>query len=382
MIIFKTFLKVLNKCKGPVILYTVILLFFAAFSLQSGETGGGFNAAKPNIYIHNEDKDGKLSIGLTKYMEEHCEPVSLSNSKEALDDALFYRDVSMVITIPNGYHEAFMRGEKPKLSIRTTQDYNAALAKLMLERYLSSASFYQQAGYTDDALLAHIESAMQEKGAVEMTSSLDNDSLTKASYFYNFANYSIIAGCIYVICLILSSFKHEMIAKRTLISSCNYRKYNRILLLSNGLFALVLWLFYVLISIILLKDTMLSQHGLVYIINSFLFTCCAVSFALLIANLIINKNAINGIVNVIALGSSFLCGAFVPAEMLPDIVLKIARILPSYWFINTNNQVIQLESFQTESLQPIIINMGILIGFTLLFIIITNFISKRKRKFA
>ena len=163
MIIFKTFLKVLNKCKGPVILYTVILLFFAAFSLQSGETGGGFNAAKPNIYIHNEDKDGKLSIGLTKYMEEHCEPVSLSNSKEALDDALFYRDVSMVITIPNGYHEAFMRGEKPKLSIRTTQDYNAALAKLMLERYLSSASFYQQAGYTDDALLAHIESAMQEK---------------------------------------------------------------------------------------------------------------------------------------------------------------------------------------------------------------------------
>ena len=84
----------------------------------------------------------------------------------------------------------------------------------------------------------------------------------------------------------------------------------------------------------------------------------------------------------IALGSSFLCGAFVPAEMLPDIVLKIARILPSYWFINTNNQVIQLESFQTESLQPIIINMGILIGFTLIFIIITNFISKRKRKFA
>lgn len=382
MIIFKTYLKVLNKCKGPVILYTAILLFFAAISLQSGETGGGFNAAKPNIYIHNEDKGGQLSSGLTEYMKDNCELVSLNDSKQAIDDALFYRDVSMVISIPNGYHEAFMRGEKPKLLIRTTQDYNAALAKLMLERYLSSASFYQQSGYTGDELINHIESAMSKKGEVEMTSSLDNESLTKASYFFNFANYSIIAGCIYVICLILSSFKHEMIAKRTLISSCDYRKYNRILLMSNGLFAFTLWLVYVLISIVLLKDTMLSWHGGIYILNSFLFTCCAVSFALLIANLIIDKNAINGIVNVIALGSSFLCGAFVPAEMLPDTVLKIAHILPSYWFINTNDRVMQLESFQIEALQPLLWNMGVMIGFMLMFIIITNFISKRKRKFA
>lgn len=382
MIIFKTFLKVLYKCKGPIILYTVILLFFAAFSLQSNDTGTSFSASKPNIYMQNEDTEGAISIGLMKYMKGNCNLVGLKNTKEAIDDALFYRDVSMVITIPKHFHEEFMLGKMPQLEIQTTQDYNASLAEIMLERYLSSASFYQQAGYHDEELINHIEAAMNLKSEVEMTSSLDNEGLSKAAYYYNFSNYSIIAGCIFVICLILTSFKNEMIAKRTLISSFSYRKLNRLLLLSNGLFALVLWLFYVLISIVLLKDVMLTAHGGVLILNSLLFTCCAVAMAFLIANLVTNKNAINGIVNVVALGSSFLCGAFVPAEMLPDIVLKIAHILPSYWYINTNNLITGIETVNMEAMQPIFINMIVICAFTLFIIIASNIIAKRKRKFA
>lgn len=382
MIVFKTFLKVLNKCKGPIILYTVILLFFAGFSLQTNEAGGGFTASKPNIYIVNEDQKGGITGSLTKYLEANCNLVALDNSKEAIDDAIFYRDVSMVITIPPNFHEDFMQGKKPQLEIRTTQDYNAALAEIMLERYMAAASFYQQAGYQQDELIEHMEAAMVQKGEVEMTSSLDNEGLTKAAYYYNFSNYSIIAGCIFVISLILAIFKNEKIAKRTLISSFNYRKLNRLLLLSNSLFALMLWLLYVLISIVLLKDVMLTMHGVMLMLNALLFTFCAVAMAFLIANLITNKNAINGIVNVVALGSCFLCGAFVPADMLPDIVLKIAHVLPSYWFINANNLIAEIETVNMDTLQPIFINMGVITGFIFIFIVLSNMIAKRKRKFA
>ena len=75
---------------------------------------------------------------------------------------------------------------------------------------------------------------------------------------------------------------------------------------------------------------MFTTHGLMYLINSFVFTICAITIAFLIGTLINNKNAINGIVNVVALGSCFLCGAFVPMDWLPDAVLKIAHVLPSY----------------------------------------------------
>ena len=192
-------------------------------------------------------------------------------------------------------------------------------------------------------------------------------------------NYSFLAGLVYVICLILSSFNEQRIKKRTIISSMKTSEHNRKLLLSNGLFAIILWMFYVILGFILIGDIMFSLHGLIYIINSFIFMLCSLTIAFLIANLVNNKNAINGIVNVVALGTSFLCGAFVPMEWLPNSVLNIAHILPSYWYIKTNEILKELEVFNFETLKPIIINMGIVLLFSILFIVITNIISKKKR---
>ena len=79
-------------------------------------------------------------------------------------------------------------------------------------------------------------------------------------------------------------------------------------------------------------------------------------------------------------GSSFLCGAFVPVEWLPDTILKIAHILPSYWYIQTNEAVKTLETIDFETLKPILINMGVVLLFSLLFIVITNIITKKRRR--
>jgi len=75
-----------------------------------------------------------------------------------------------------------------------------------------------------------------------------------------------------------------------------------------------------------------------------------------------------------------LCGAFVPMEMLPKSVLTIAHILPSYWYIKTNELLKGIEVFTLDSLFPILINMLIVILFTIGFVIITNMVTKRYRK--
>ena len=125
---------------------------------------------------------------------------------------------------------------------------------------------------------------------------------------------------------------------------------------------------------------MFTTHGMIYILNSLIFTICAVTIAFLIGNLVTNKNAINGIVNVVALGSSFLCGAFVPLEWLPDSVIKIAHILPSYYYISSNEMITELEIVNFETMKPILINMVIILIFTIAFIIATNILSRNKRK--
>ena len=160
------------------------------------------------------------------------------------------------------------------------------------------------------------------------------------------------------------------------------QKYNRYLMFSNSMFGLVLWLLYVLISIILFGKIMFTSHGLLYIINSFIFMICTLTIAFLIGSLLTNKNAINGIVNVIALGSSFLCGSFVPMAWLPESVLKIAHFLPSYWFIKNNELVKDLEVINLESLKLIFVNMGMLVSFIIVFIVIINIVGLKKRKIA
>lgn len=380
MTVFKAFLKVLNKCKVPIILYTVLLIGFGGFNMQTSDNSTNFVASKPDIYIINEDKEEGITKNLVDYMKNNTNVLEVPSTEEAIDDALFYREVNYIIYIPNHYREEFLKGNNPEIKIKSTGDYQASLADMLLERYSKVANSYQKIITSEEELIGKINETLDKQTQVEITSKLDTDQLQKASFYYNFTNYSILAGCVYVICLILSSFHEEKIAKRTIISSMSYHSHNRKLLVSNSLFAFFLWGMYVLLSFPLVGNIMFTMHGLVYIINSFLFTICALTIAFLIGNLVSNKNAVNGIVNVVALGSSFLCGAFVPMEWLPDTVLKIAHILPSYYYIKSNELLREIETVNLEALHEIIINMGIIVAFAIGFTIIANIVARKKRK--
>lgn len=380
MTVFKTFLKVLKSCKGTVILYSAILIFFAVFNMQAGDNSMNFVAEKPDLLIINHDEKEGITASLVHYLEENNNIVSIKGKEDAIKDALFYRDVNYVITIPENFRNDFLEHKNPTIEVQSTGDYLASLSEMYLERYLKFANIYNDTFSSEKEIIQNLDQTFENKTDVQVMSKLDTNHLGEVASYYNFANYSILAGCVFVICMILFSFQKETIRKRTIISSMNYKKYNRQLLLSNGLFACFLWAFYVLVSFVLFGSSIFTTHIIFYMLNSFIFTLCALSIAFLIGTLVHNREAINGIVNVIALGTSFLCGAFVPTEYLPDSVLNIAHVLPSYWYINTNERLKTMEVFNFESLKPIFINMGVIVLFIILFIVLINFISSRTRK--
>ena len=380
MIVFKTFLKVLNKCKVPIIMYTAILIFFGGFNMQTSDNNISFEATKPDVLIVNNDEDKGITNSLISYIEDNSNIIDIKEDEASISDALFYRDVNYIIYIPKNYRQDVLNGKNPNIEIKSTGDYNASLAEMMLTTYLSVMDIYKPTFLNEEEVISKINNTLAINTEVEVTSKLDTNNLSKASFYYNFMNYSMLAGSIYVVCLILSSFKEEKIRKRTIVSSMDYKKYNRYLMWSNSLFAFILWLIYVMLGFILIGEVMFSWHGAIYIINSFVFSFCALTIAFFIGNIISDKNAINGIINVIALGSSFLCGAFVPVEFLPNSVLTIAHILPSYWYINTNEVVKSLEVINIDALKPVLINVGVLIIFSIVFIVINNIVSKRKSK--
>lgn len=380
MTVFKAFLRIVKKCIFPIVLYTVILILFSGINLSTNDNNMNFVSSKPDIYIINNDKYEGITKSLIDYMTENSNIIKLDDTKEARSDAIFYRDVNFIMEIPNNFNEEYLKGIELEIKIETTGDYPSVQAKNLLNRFLSTARVYKNLNLSEDDLIKSINKSLTNNVNVEITSKLDTNTLNKTTNYYNFLNYAFLAGSIYVICLVLSSFKSEFIKKRTIISSMNQNKFNRDLLLSNSLFAFILWILYVILSFILIGSSMFSMHGLIYIVNSFVFAICTLCIAFLLGNTIRNKDAINGIINVIALGSSFLCGAFVPMEYLPKSVLDIAHILPSYYYIKNNNLISTLETINLVNLKPVLINMIILIAFAIIFIIITNIITRRTRK--
>lgn len=380
MTVFKTFLRIINKNKIILIIQTIILLLFAGFNMQANENGMNFVASKPDIAIINYDGDEKLTKNLIRYIKDNSNIIELDQEKTQINDALFYRKVNYVIYIPKGYHIDFINGKSPEIKVKSTGDYQASFAEMIISGYIKVANIYRKSITDEDDLISKINDTLTKKTKVEITSKLDTTTLERASFYFNFESYSLLNCLIYVICLLLSIFNSERIRKRTIISSIDYRKHNRILLISNYLYAFIMWLFYFILGCILIGEIMFTMHGLILMINSFIFTICATTIAFLIGNIGVKKDAISGMTNVIALGSSFLCGAFVSQAWLPDFVLKIAHLLPTYYYIQTNDRLKMLENFDFNSLQPILVNMMMMIVFIFFFIILTDFLMRRKQK--
>ena len=322
MTVYKTFFKVVNKYKFLIIIYTAMLILFAGFNMQTSQNSTNFVAEKPDVLIINNDKEQKLSKNLVEYIEKNSNIVDIENDEEARNDALFYRDVSYIIYIPENYSKDFLNGLNPEINIKSAGDAGSSYAEMMLTRYIKVANIYQKELQNEDELIKTINETLEKEAETEITSKLDTDNLTRAAFYYNFMNYSILAGCVYVICIIISSFREEKIRKRTVISSMNYKKFNRQLLVSNGALALILWFLYVVLSFILIGDIMFTAHGLILIANSFVFSICSLTIAFLIANLINNKNAINGIINVVALRFKLFMWCFCTSRMVARHYIK------------------------------------------------------------
>ena len=380
MTVFKTFFRIVNKLKPTIILYTALLIIFGAVNMKTSDNNINFVNSKPDILIINQDVNKGLTKNLIDYMKKNSNIVKVENNEEKINDALFYREVSYVIYIPKDYRKNVLLGKNPKLDIKKTDEYDAHLSEMMLKRYIKLQNIYNKEAGSEDELITLINDNINDDVNVKITSKVDTSKTYNIAYYFNFASYSILAIIIYIVCLVLCSFKEESISKRINISSINYKSHNNKILFASIVFSSIVWLLFVIIGVIVVGDIMFSIRGLISIINSFIFTFCALTLSILISSITNNKNAISGIVNVIALGSAFLCGAFVPAEYLPSSVLNFAHILPAYYYINSNDLLKNIDVINISSMHPIIINMIIIIMFSILFIILNNVVTRKKRK--
>lgn len=376
MTIFKTYWKIVKKNIGIIILYTVMLLVFGTMNLKANKNSFEFISSKPDIIIVN-NSSGIITDNLISYLKTNANVKNITNEND-IDDAVFFRDANYVIYIPKEFENKIENGKEFNIDIKTNNSYDSYIASELLNRYLDVFSKYMNL-YNDKILaIQKLDNTLNKKADVVIENKTSLNS--KTSLFYNFSSYSIMAIVIYIICLVLSSFNDEKISKRTNVSGMNYKTFNNYLYISSFSFTFIIFIVYLILSFLILKSSILNINGILYGLNMFIFFIVSFTMAILISNLVKSKGAISGVVNVISLGSAFLCGAFIPVKYMPSFALKIAHIFPTFYFIDNNEYIASIQNFDKVSYEFVLKNFIIMIVFIIFFLILNTLITRFKRK--
>jgi ABC-2 type transport system permease protein len=123
---------------------------------------------------------------------------------------------------------------------------------------------------------------------------------------------------------------------------------------------------------------MLSIRGVLFVLNAFCVTLAIGAMGYAFSLYIKTRNVLGAFTNVFALGTCFICGAFVPQDLLSKGMLTFARVFPNYYYVVNNNRIGFLTELTSDSLTKIFINMLIQLLFALAFMIASIFISKKQ----
>ena len=63
-------------------------------------------------------------------------------------------------------------------------------------------------------MIKKVNETLSKQAETEITLKLDTNTISKSTYYYNFASYSILACLLLIISLILNSFNEERIKKK------------------------------------------------------------------------------------------------------------------------------------------------------------------------
>ena len=381
MQVFKNYFKIAKSLLPMIMMYISIFLFFAIFATsQSSDDSGTFFTVKPIVAIENHD-DSAFSNGFVDYIKQNAKVVDIKDSENARKEAIYFQTVYYIYIIPKNFGNDLFAGKEPKIETLQVQSSAAEQARMLGENYIRLAGPRIVAGMSQDDVVAGINNDMtQAKTVAEIRGVKVSDSSAKVQYFYNFASYVILALCIMIISMVMIIFTSKNIKRRNLVSALSYGKITGQLFFGNLILAVIVWLMFVVASCFIYPDTMLTTAGIFYALNSFVFTTVALSISFLIGSLSKNKNVASAMTNIIVIGSSFICGVFVPQSLLGDSVLAFAKFLPTYWYVKSNELIYELSDFSFESLKPIFINMLIILGFAIVIFAITFVIGRFKRK--
>lgn len=388
MQVYKTFFKIAKKYTGGCLIYlTVFLIIMVSMSfLSSSDSTNKFSASTVKFTVIDEDKSD-ASQALIDYLSDKHEYVKMdSYDKETLQDNLYYEQIQYILNIPSGYEDNLKNQKFDNLLSHTMRSDSASgyFFNQDISSYINTLKLNLDGGYSFNEALTEtsktIESCKSDVEVIEFEKTTKSDD-TGIFYFFQYFAYIAISILVVGITPILISFHKKDLDSRVTCSS--YSKIRQTIEIGLGCvtYSIGLWLILMTCATLIYGPSQtLSSNGLMCMLNSFVYIIVIISLTLLIGSFRLGADSLNLVSNVLSLGTSFLCGVFVPLWMLSDSVVAFSKFLPAYWYIKTNNMISGF-THEAISMSTYWTNLGIQLLFAVAIFsvyLVVNMNKKRK----
>jgi len=340
---YKTFLKIVVKMLPIIAVYMLIFCLLTIFrSFEKSQTD--FSDIRLAISIVNKDNSPSSKI-LEEHLRSANDVVELkSYDDEFVQDSLYYFSTQAVITINEDFEQKLADGDIDGLveSRRLPSTYVAQFSDAQISRFLKTAALYTASGVTPEEACRKAAESDNERTEVTVLGSTSESVDSGLANFFGYYGFGAIYIIFSALIPVMTKFFDSDIRRR--IDSSPISVFKKTLSLSVGGLTVisVIWLTFILLAQLRYGDVF-STEGLKCLANSLIYSLVAASLALFFSALFksrdTDKNALSGITNVVGLGLSFVCGVFVPQDLLGSGVLSAARFLPTYWYVKANNNI-------------------------------------------
>lgn len=381
MTVFKCYMKILKQNLGLVFLYLGIF-FSVSIVLQMAAQKGEdslYQTTSIDLGVVNPD-DSLLSSGFVDYLSQIHHVTIMENDPETLQENLFYRNVEYIIQIPADFYKTCIQnGESLKVT-KVPGSYSSYYIDQQISSYLDTMRTYLAAGFSQEEAITALKSQVHEPVTKLSSNSVSTDK-SPLVYYFRYIPYLFLGALCYTMGYILMAFKKGDIQKRMAASAISSRRQTLEGLLAMGMIGAGLWFLGILGAVLMYRNNFLDSRMLpYYLLNTLLMLIVALSLSYLIGMFINNSDLLSGAANIVSLSMCFLCGVFVPMDVMDKSVLKVSQFLPVYWYEQVNEILSSHISLTSQLQEKVWLGMGIELLFAVVFVFLIMVVSKQRRE--
>lgn len=391
MQVFKVIIKTIRKNFHVLSIYLIVFVGFMVLmsSVQSSGGSSMFSEVKRTVMIINHDSGNVIADEFADFMKRASIPIDPVETEEEMLDALFNEEADYILIIPEGFSADFLSGSYSNAleqqSIAGSR--SAVWTDMKIRKYMDLLRLYTRLSDVDvndseaiRALTEKVEKQMNTETVVIYPVGVKKQGNEFTAMYFKFMGYSLMAVTILGIGFILKIFNGRDFRNRLRCSPEKTSNVNIQLVIGSLCFAAVAWLVLILIAITFSYFEGIKPWIWLTVVNSFVFMLSTLCMSVVLGLVVKGENARSAVANVVALGSSFLGGIFVPQEFQSEIVRKIAGFLPAFWFVKAIDEIQGLSSFTWNNIRPIMMYMLIQLIFGVAFICVAMAVSRERSR--